>query len=197
MKTVTSHLPFHTQHSSLYGVNADIHFSSGWTHVWLDTQAQTRTNMLTYTFEDTCLHTHQARAAKIFSDHPSYPFIPPSTTRVKACVCVCVCVYVCVCDRYSLSVRVATKCSDISRLCSPGSVIPPVPLPSLCSPSLLYLWRNASHPIMSNQPHTTSVLLFPSSSLCWHLCVDISVHLGYCWWCITYCRTVICMCRTH
>lgn len=34
---------------------------------------------------------------------------------------------VCGCDRYSLSVRVATTCSDISRLCSVGLVIPLVP----------------------------------------------------------------------
>ena len=113
----------------------------------------------------TLAYTHQAWAAKIFSDHPSTPLsFPPQHEWRCVYVCVCVCVCVCERDRYSLSVRVATKCSDISRLCSPGSVIPPVPLPSLCPP--LYLWRNASHPIMSNQPHTTSVLLFPSSSLC-------------------------------
>lgn len=64
----------------------------------------------------------------------------------------CVCVWVG--DRYSLSLRDATKCSDISRLYSLSFVIPPVfpaillSLP-LCFPP--YLWINASHPIMSTQ----------------------------------------------
>ncbi len=140
---------------------------------------------LMYTFDDTCPHTPGLSCQDLFrSSIYGYPS-PIHTTTEGVCVCVCVC------DRYSLPVRAATKCFDISRLCSPGSVIPSVAPPSLCpSPSfrLLHLWINASHPIMSSHPHSTSFHHLPSflsiPGLDWQQCVP-SNHLQHVGPCIT------------
>lgn len=125
-------LSFHTQHSSLYGGQTVI---CVYIYCWsIHLSAHAPTNTHCHIPLTTLAYRQQAWAAKTFSDHPSTPLSLPRihththTQPLKVCVCAC--------DRYSLSVRVAAKCSDISRLCSPGFVIPPVPLslPSLPFP---------------------------------------------------------------
>lgn len=124
-RTVTSHLPFHTHHSNLYHGQ---YFGIRCTHVW---------HTLTYTFKDTCLHTADQSCQGLFRSSLCPLSLTPHPYQCYEGVCVCVCVS----NRYSLSVRVATKCSDISvcfhkalwSLLSPchPSVppLPPLPLP--------------------------------------------------------------------
>lgn len=93
-------------------------------------------------------YTHQIRPARTFSDHPSatLSFAPIHITAEGVCVRVCVIGTVC------LSGELQTALTSPSCVHSTlwSFLVPAIPL-SLPFPPFLYLWINASHPIMSNQ----------------------------------------------
>lgn len=133
----------------------------------------------------TLAYTHQTWAARTFSDHPSAPQSLPliHTTAEGVCVIGTVC---------QGSHKVLWHLPAVfTRLCD-LSCPPAIPL----SLPYLYLWINASHPIMSKQPHTACVPHLPPfplstkikpAAVCW--------YIGYVGHCMMYC--MICVHLTH